>query len=166
VGVDPDAVERGAVVSLEQTNEAPPDPQDHVIDPAEEDPRVRRVELIISALLRTGVVTSAAIILIGAVLTFAQAGNGTMSTPADLKRILAPDAQFPHGPRNVLHGLRALRGEAVIILGLLVLLATPVMRVAVSILAFAYQRDRTFVAITALVLALLILSFFLGHAAG
>jgi uncharacterized membrane protein len=37
-----------------------------------------------------------------------------------------------------------------------------VLRVAVSILAFAVERDRRYVAITSIVLLLLILSFVLG----
>jgi uncharacterized membrane protein len=50
--------------------------------------------------------------------------------------------------------------------GLLLLIATPVLRVAVSILAFVYQRDRAFVAITSIVLALLLTSFVLGRGGG
>jgi len=46
--------------------------------------------------------------------------------------------------------------------GLLVLIATPVTRVAVSIVAFIRMRDRRYVVITTVVLALLLLSFFLG----
>ena len=40
------------------------------------------------------------------------------------------------------------------------------MRVAVSVFAFVYERDRKFVLITAVVLALLLLSFMLGRAEG
>jgi uncharacterized membrane protein len=47
---------------------------------------------------------------------------------------------------------------------LLVLIATPIVRVAVSVLAFAYQRDRVFVAVTSAVLLILLLAFFLGKA--
>jgi uncharacterized membrane protein len=50
--------------------------------------------------------------------------------------------------------------------GLLLLIATPVLRVAVSVLAFVYQRDRTFVIITSVVLTLLLASFVLGKAGG
>jgi uncharacterized membrane protein len=51
---------------------------------------------------------------------------------------------------------------AVIALGLLVLIATPVLRVAVSIVTFALERDWVYVAITTLVLCILIASFLLG----
>ena len=48
--------------------------------------------------------------------------------------------------------------------GLLLLIATPVLRVAVSIFAFVYEKDKVFVIITSIVLGLLLLSFILGKA--
>jgi len=55
---------------------------------------------------------------------------------------------------------------AVIQLGLLILIATPVVRVAASVVAFAVERDRLYVAITLYVLAVILVSFFLGQVAG
>lgn len=46
--------------------------------------------------------------------------------------------------------------------GLLLLIATPVIRVAASVVAYAFERDRLYVAITAAVLLLLFASFALG----
>ena len=62
---------------------------------------------------------------------------------------------------GVLSGLAAGRPVAIAQLGLLVLVATPVSRVGVSLIAFAVERDRLYVAITAGVLGLLLLSLFL-----
>ena len=56
-----------------------------------------------------------------------------------------------------------MRGEAIVTLGLLVLIATPVARVAVSVVAFIHHRDRTYALITAAVLCLLLLSLVLGR---
>lgn len=53
-------------------------------------------------------------------------------------------------------------GRGLIQLGLLLLIATPVARVAFSAVAFALQRDRTYVVVTLIVLALLVLSL-TGH---
>jgi uncharacterized membrane protein len=64
----------------------------------------------------------------------------------------------------VLDGLAKLRGQAIVVLGLLMLIATPVVRVAVSILLFLEDGDLTYVAITTTVLVLLILSFLIGGA--
>lgn len=127
--------------------------------------RVRRVETLISVLLRVGVVTSLLIVVAGTVVTFVDHPS-YLSSSADLDRLIAPGAEFPHTPAAVVRGLRHGDGPAIVATGLLVLIATPVLRVAVSIFAFVYQRDRTFVVITAVVLALLLLSFGLGHAAG
>ena len=57
--------------------------------------------------------------------------------------------------------------QSIIALGLLLLIATPILRVAVSIIAFALERDYRFVVITAIVLVILILSnFLLGNIVG
>ena len=57
-------------------------------------------------------------------------------------------------------------GEHIANLGLLLLIATPVARVAASIVLFARDRDYLYVAITTTVLLLLLLSFMLGAAGG
>lgn len=123
--------------------------------------RVRRVELLISNLLRTGVLVSLALVVIGTVMTFVHHLD-YFASPADLSRLVEPGAAFPHSVSDVIEGIRLFRGQAIVTLGLLLLIATPVMRVAVSIFAFIYQDDWTFTCITALVLLLLLLSFFLG----
>jgi uncharacterized membrane protein len=132
---------------------------------AEEDERVRKVELLISYLLRTGVVTSLTVVVAGVLLSFLHHAD-YVSSHAELERLTRPGAAFPHTLRDVARGLRDLRGQAVVMLGLLLLIATPVLRVAVSIFTFVYERDWTFVAITSTVLLLLLTSFLLGKAGG
>jgi uncharacterized membrane protein len=127
--------------------------------------RVRRVELLISNILRIGVATSLVIIVAGTLLSFVHHPD-YVSDPRELQRLTRPGAAFPHTLSDVLTGVAHLRGQAVVVIGLLVLLATPVARVAVSIFAFAYQRDRVFVVLTSTVLLLLLLSFALGQATG
>jgi len=48
--------------------------------------------------------------------------------------------------------------------GLLVLIATPVLRVALSVVGFALQRDWVYVGLTVLVLLVLLGSFLVGKA--
>jgi uncharacterized membrane protein len=126
------------------------------------DLRVRRVELTISNLLRIGVVASLTLVLLGTVVTFVQHPS-YVSQPGELQRLITPGIKFPHALRDLGTALRQLQGEAIVVLGLLVLIATPVMRVAISILAFIYQGDRIFTLITSLVLCLLMLSLVLGR---
>ena len=135
--------------------------QGSTLTPAEQDHRVRQVELLISRLLRIGVLTSLCIIVLGMILSFSH-HSGYRESADELKRLTSDDAEFPRTLPGVWRGLRQFQGCAVVTLGLLVLIATPVMRVAVSIFAFIYERDPKFVVITSLVLALLLLSFLLG----
>ena len=120
---------------------------------------VRKAELLISTVLRGGVLLSGAIILGGLAYFFLSKFS---THPLSLS--------FPHTLPAVFHDLP--RGEplAVIGLGLLVLLATPVLRVMVSIVAFALEGDRTYVVITTVVLTILLFSIIvigglLGHGA-
>jgi len=125
------------------------------------DIRVGRVELFISGLLRTGVASSLALIIVGTVISFVHHPT-YLHSAAELQRLANPGAAFPHTLREIGEGLLAWRGQAIVATGLMLLIATPILRVAVSVFVFLYQRDRIFVAITAIVLTLLLLSFALG----
>jgi uncharacterized membrane protein len=127
--------------------------------------RASRTELWISSLLRAGVVTSLLIVVAGTVLSFAHHPD-YLRSPAASARLTAPPTS-PYRSLGAIRGdLRHARGQAFVAVGLLVLVATPVLRVAASIGLFAIQRDRVFVAITSLVLTLLVISFLLGKAGG
>jgi len=126
---------------------------------------VRRVEILISNILRIGVVASFLIVLFGMCVTFTRHPDYVSSSP-ELHRVAGQNPQFPHNLKDTWKGIAQLRGQAIVIAGLLLLIATPVIRVAVSIVAFAVQKDTLFVVLTSIVLALLILSFFLGKVEG
>ena len=123
--------------------------------------KVRQVELLISNLLRFGVVVSLVIVTFGMIVTYIR-HQDYFSSSSDLSQLTNQTAQFPHTIKSVWEGLLQFRGRAIVITGLLLLIATPVVRVAVSIFAFVYEKDRVFVLITTAVLMLLILSFCLG----
>jgi uncharacterized membrane protein len=122
-----------------------------------------RFERLIAGLLRTGVWTSLALMLGGLALTFVH-HPGYLDPGLDLHRLTAPGAAFPHAWPAIMEGLRAGRGQAVAALGLLILIGTPILRVAVSSVGFLRQGDRLYALITATVLALLVASFLLGKA--
>ncbi len=130
---------------------------------APHDQKVREVELLISNLLRIGVVASLAIVIFGTAVSFVHHREYLSNSPS-LERLTRPGAAFPYTVPQMWRGLKDFRGQAIVVLGLLLLIATPVLRVAVSILGFVYERDRRYVIITTIVLILLILSFFLGRA--
>jgi uncharacterized membrane protein len=122
---------------------------------------VRKVELFISALLRIGVISSLVVVVAGLILSFVHHPDYRHST-AELKQVTSVDRPTFQTLTELVSGIKQFRGEAIIMLGLLLLIATPVMRVAVSVVAFMIERDWTFVLVTTFVLAMLILSFFLG----
>jgi len=104
----------------------------------------------IGALLRAGVILSAAVAFAGG-LWHAMQGGARF-----------PDLRIFHGEpaelrsvTGVLRGVAAGDSIALMQLGLLLLIATPVARVALAMVAFATQRDRTYVAIALIVLAVL-----------
>lgn len=128
-----------------------------------------RVELFIARFLRWGVILSFVIVGIGIVAVVFTGGTGYHQIQLDdLPSIIAyhPRPDFPTTFGDVLSGVLALKPYAIISLGLLVLIAIPVMRVAVSVIAFAIERDWLYVAITGFVLAVLLFSFAIGEGGG
>ncbi|HUW41905.1 MAG TPA: DUF1634 domain-containing protein [Rectinemataceae bacterium] len=121
---------------------------------ADEDP-ARATELMVSVVLRSGVLISAGVIVIGLILLVMRGASG-------MDGGIASALAFPHTFASVFSGVARLDPLAVISLGLMLIILTPVSRVAVSIVAFAMERDWRYVAITAVVLAVLIVSFALG----
>jgi uncharacterized membrane protein len=129
----------------------------------ESDARVRRMETLISLVLRVGVTLSLFFVVTGTVISFFHHPEYT-SSPEELHHLTEPGQAFPRTPGEILNGVRDLHGQAVVTLGLVLLIITPVLRVAVSIPAFILQGDRVFTFITILVLIFLLLSFALGGA--
>ena len=110
---------------------------------------IAAMEITISNFLRIGVAVSAIVILIGLIMLLFL-GSGY------------PGNTFPISVPGIVQGLLLLKPDAVILSGLLLLVLTPVFRVGVSILVFAQEKDRLYVAITSIVFVILIISFWLG----
>lgn len=119
-------------------------------------------ELWISTLLRWGVLSSVAVIGVGMLLTFVHHPDYFSSADA-LSRLTKPTSA-PHTLSDVLGGAEAVKGQSLVMVGLLMLLSIPVTRVGLSLWLFIRQREWAYVAITALVLTLLLVSFGLGRA--
>lgn len=127
-----------------------------------------RMELVISYGLRAGVLLSAAVILVG-ILWFAltQHTGYAPVLPHHLQDILtfhqtSGAGFFPTSVAAVLSGALAGKPYAIIGLGMILLILTPIARVALSVFFFLFQRDWLYVAITLFVLAVLIFSLFSG----
>ncbi len=107
----------------------------------------------IGILLRSGVLISAAVVLLGGVIFLVRHGSEV------------PQYHVFHGQPAYLRSLMgiitgALHGNALAIiqLGLLLLIATPVARVVFSVVEFALERDYLYVVISSIVLVVLLYS--------
>lgn len=117
-----------------------------------EESKIAKVEITISKMLRIGVVLSASIIIIGLSMFLITGNSGyTGST-------------YPTAVGEIFRGLLQLKSYGIIMTGLLLLIATPIFRVGVSIIVFMKEKDYMYVKITAIVFIILILSFAMGKA--
>ena len=111
----------------------------HVMEP---------VERAIRGILLCGIALSVALMAAGLVLGVARG--------AGLPRGVVPLAELPRG-------LAALRPAAYLSLGLIVLIGTPFVRVAGSLVVFIRERDGRYVLVTASVLLIMCLGVVLGR---
>ena len=128
---------------------------------SEHEPRVSddAIEQFIGRLLQIGVLIAAAVTLLGGVIMLAQHGGA----PADY-RVFRGEPDYLRSLSGILRAALAGDSRAIAQLGLALLIATPVARVAVTLVAFALQRDRVYVGVTLLVLALLLFGLLFGIA--
>ena len=112
-----------------------------------------QAEQIIGNLLRIGVSIAAAVVSLGGVVYLFRHGTALpqyqvfRGEPADLRTV-----------SGIVTDVISFRARGLIQLGLLLLIATPVARVAFSVFVFARQHDRTYVVVTLIVLSILIFS--------
>ena len=111
------------------------------------------MEIIIGNLLRAGVMLSAMVVLIGGLIYLARHGT----EPTQYHTFHGEPAEY-RTVSGIFQQVLALRGRGIIQLGLLLLIATPVARVAFAVWGFAKERDRMYVVFTLIVLAILLYS--------
>jgi uncharacterized membrane protein len=112
-----------------------------------------RIELILGNLLRSGVMLAASVVFAGACIYLIRHAH----EPADYRVFHGEPWEF-RSIRGVIKSVALGRGRGLIQLGLLLLIATPIARVAFSVVGFAMERDRMYVAFTLIVLAILLYS--------
>jgi uncharacterized membrane protein len=114
-----------------------------------------QMKIIMGSLLRIGVISSAATVIVGGILFFIQHPLATFDynifkgEPARLKQI-----------NTIIKETMELKSRAVIQFGILLLIATPLARVIFSLMGFLMERDWIYVGITFIVLTILALSLF------
>lgn len=134
--------------------------------------------LLLSLALRGGVFVSAALVVIGLALFLvtgqsgyaggnlnAATGSQQFTSFHDMANSGSP-LYFPTDPGEIWLGSLALKPFALIMLGLVVLIATPVLNLCLAGWGFVRQKNWAFSLITLAVVSILALSFFLGKAGG
>lgn len=117
-----------------------------------------QLDKTLGQLLRAGVVISATVVLIGGIVFLARHAD----THPDYHQFRG-EPEIYRSISGILQSALSLSGRAIIQLGLLLLIATPVARVVWSVFAFARARDKVYVGATLVVLALLLYSLFGSH---
>ena len=115
----------------------------------------KRLEVVIGHTLRIGVVTAAVIVLIGGVFYLVE----NYAAAPHYTSFHAASRHFDN-LAGMTRNIRALNSYGIIQLGLLVLIATPILRVIFSVVAFALERDLLYVVATLIVLGILLYSLF------
>ncbi len=116
-----------------------------------------QVETIVGSLLRGGVITAATLVLTGGILYLARHGSelpeykAFAGEPSDLRSVW-----------GIITDTISLHSRGIIQFGLLLLMFTPVARVAFLCIAFSRQRDISYIFVTVIVLTVLLFSL-IGH---
>ncbi|MFT4093184.1 MAG: DUF1634 domain-containing protein [Niabella sp.] len=120
--------------------------------------RDKDMEQIIGMQLRVGVITASIIVLAGGIFYLLR--HGSQPVP-DYKNFIGENADYTT-LSSVKEGIAHVKGRAIIMLGAVILIATPVLRVLFSLLGFIIEKDRLYIAITLFVLAVMCISIFGG----
>jgi len=117
------------------------------------------IERMVSLVLGTGVSIAAAVAFVGGVYFLLRHGGEHVNY-----RAFTGQPSIDRHAHEIIKGAFSGRARSSIQLGILLLIATPIVRVAVSLVGFTLERDRKYVVITAIVLAVLLYSLITGSA--
>ncbi|NEU75741.1 DUF1634 domain-containing protein [Hassallia byssoidea VB512170] len=110
----------------------------------------QQLENLLSNLLKYGVFIASAVVLLGGILYLIRHG----AEPAEYQFFRGTPSQF-RSPTGVVEAVFSGSSRGIIQLGLLLLIATPIVRVIVSLLAFIRRRDLIYIFVNLFVLAAL-----------
>ncbi len=116
------------------------------------------MQAIIGWVLRAGVFVSMLVVFIGGVIYLSRHSTEHIDYH-EFKGV--PD--FVHTLPGIFHGILAGRGRAIIQAGIILLIATPVVRIIFSAVGFMIEKDYLYVGITLLVLLIIISAILTGH---
>lgn len=118
----------------------------------------KNIEVFIGKFLRLGVIASCAVALTGGVLYLLHHG---MQTMPDYGTFHGEDAAYTSLP-GIIGGLSSGSAKEIIQLGVAILIATPILRIVLSLISFIVEKDRMYVLITLVVLCIILTSMLGG----
>jgi len=116
------------------------------------------IEKLIGYLLRYGVITASLIVFVGGIIYLHQYQHS--SIPA-YNTFVGERAGFTT-IRQIISGVGTFNAKGIIQLGVLVLIATPILRIFFSLIGFILEKDRLYILITFVVLSVMMFSIFGG----
>jgi uncharacterized membrane protein len=129
--------------------------------------RIQRAEVFISLLLKWGVIVCVCLIGLGWVLSFTSP-RVVLPNPGGLSCLKTSTCVAPlsvySSPGEFTRALMEPSPHTWMTLGLMILILLPVLRVGLTVILFVVQKDVTYIFLSSVVFAILIISTFLGRA--
>jgi len=117
----------------------------------------RDLETAMGSLLRIGVILSSIIVTIGGVIYLYKHGSALPNY-----HTFRGNKGLFHTLPDIISGLETEKGQAIIQLGILVLILTPIARIIFSFIGFILEKDHLYTALTLLVLCIILFSLMTG----
>jgi len=115
------------------------------------------MQAVIGWVLRIGVIVSVSIVIFGGIIYLYRHGS---EAPNHKNFVTQPSFVQLNG---ILQGIIDFHGRSIIQAGIILLIATPILRIIFSTISFALEKDRLYVMISLLVLLIIVLSSISGH---
>jgi uncharacterized membrane protein len=116
------------------------------------------MQLVIGWILRAGVILSMSVVFIGGVLYLFRHSHSVPDY-----RTFNGVPVFIDGSQKILDGIVNFKGQAIIQAGIILLIATPILRVVFSAITFLIEKDYLYTCITLVVLIIIFFSLVSGH---
>jgi len=117
------------------------------------------IQTLIGHVLRGGMVLSMSVVFFGGIFYCYRHGQAV----PDYKTFKGIPAFLSH-PNSLIQAAIDLKGQAIIQIGIVCLIATPILRVLFSTIGFVLEKDYLYVGISLLVLLIIFTSLMSGHA--
>jgi uncharacterized membrane protein len=117
------------------------------------------MQMLLALVLRAGVIVSISIVFFGGIIYLYRHGYST----ANYKTFIGTPDFIKHTD-GIFQSTFDLKGQAIIQLGIILLIATPILRVIFSAIGFVLEKDYLYVFISLLVLFIIFISTLSGHA--